>query len=83
MPYLNTSHDISVVYRRGRVIQIETNAPETLTKQGVSPDSTLGQIRSKLGRLSIVSFGQGIPDPDYADHAAHYYDDVRHGLALS
>lgn len=76
------NHYLSVIYKHGKVIQIETDAPQFMTAQGISAKSTLDQIRSKSGKWNIVSFGQDDPDPDIAEHAQHFYDDVPQGLAF-
>ena len=76
------NHYLSVIYKHGKVIQIETDAPRFRTAQGISAASALGQIRRKSGKWRIVSFGQNDPDPDIAEHAQHFYDDMRQGLAF-
>ena len=82
VPKSDKDHYLSVIYKHGRVIQIETDSPQFRTPQGITANSSLGQIRSNLGRLPIVSFGQDDPDPDAAEHAQHFYDDVATGLAF-
>jgi hypothetical protein len=77
----------SAIFRKNRVIQLETNSPRFVTPHGLSVRSNLGYIRRVLGKMRVISFGLNDPDPDAADHAAHYhaahyYDSVARGLAF-
>lgn len=73
---------ISAVYEHNRVIQLETNSPRFSTSRGVSAFSTLEQIRKVFKDMRVVSFGTSNSDPDVAEHAAHYYDSTKQGIAF-
>lgn len=73
---------IGVIFRKDKAIQIETNSSQYVTSQGISAQSNLGQIRKKLGRLKVISFGLNDSDPEVAEHASHYWDDVKRGIAF-
>lgn len=74
--------DISAIFRFGKVIQIATTSGHYITPQGISVNSSLGTIRKRLGNMRVVSFGEKHPDPEVAEHAIHYYDDIKRGLAF-
>lgn len=73
----------SAVFRRGRVVQLETDSPRFSTPHGVSTRSNLGYIRKVFGQMRVISFGMNDPDPDVAEHAVHFYDSRRRGIAFA
>lgn len=73
---------ISAVFAQGRVVQIETNSPLFKTSHSISVRSNLSRIRKVLGNMKVISYGMNDPDPDIAEHAAHFYDSPKLGIAF-
>ena len=78
----NLNSSTSAVFKRGRVVQLETDSPRFVTPHGVSIRSNLGYIRRVFGKMRQLSFGRNDPDPEVANHAANYLDAVRRGVAF-
>jgi len=70
-----------VLYRAGRVVQIEFNDPKYKTAAGVSIDSTLAQFRRSHPRPSVRALTYD--DGEGSGFVGYYYDDVRGGIAFS
>lgn len=73
---------LGVVYRRGRVLQIETNSALYKTPHQVSVESNLGYIRKVFGKMRLISYGSENKNPEIAEHAMHYYDSPARGIAF-
>ena len=71
----------NVIYRAGRVVQIEFNDPKYKTADEISIESTLAQFRAKHIRPRVWAFTYD--DGEGSGFVGYYYDDVREGIALS
>lgn len=70
-----------VIYRRGRVVQIEFNDPKYKTAAGVSVASTLAEFRAQHKRPRARAFVYD--DREGSGFVGYYYDDVAGGIAFS
>lgn len=66
-----------MVYRRGRVVQIETNNPANVAAGNISVASSFADVRALFAGLTVSGVSLG-------DEAETYYaDGVRSGIAFS
>lgn len=78
----NPNRYINATFKRGRVVQLESDSPRFVTPHSVSIRSNLGYIRRVFGTLRLFSFGRDDPDPEVAGHAANFLDSVARGIAF-
>lgn len=70
-----------VLYRAGRVVQIEFNDPKYKTATGISIESTLTEFRAQYKRPAVRAYVYD--DGEGSGFVGYYYDSVRGGLAFS
>lgn len=70
---------ISILYERGKVIQIETIYPRFRTKEGVGRDSSWRVVNKYYGPLRVFSIGPKKEDPE---HVFNYYVSSKRGIAF-
>jgi hypothetical protein len=68
-----------VIYKNGKVAQIEYNSPHFVTARGISTRSSLQRFRARHRRLQTraYSYTEG-----GGGHVEYYYDHLRHGICF-
>lgn len=81
----NGGHTLWVVSQRDKVIQIEFNSPRIATTDGLTPRSTLAQVRRRYPALSVrlyfLKYAGGFDSHLPTD--GYYLDDERRGIAFT
>ncbi|BCM93833.1 hypothetical protein IAD21_05724 [Abditibacteriota bacterium] len=72
--------NLTVIYRAGKVVQIEFNSPAFRTSKGISVTSSLRDFRRTYGPLKPYAYGM---DLDEGGYVAYYYDSAANGIASS
>ena len=72
--------NLTVIYRKNRVVQIEFNSPAFRTSRGISVASSLSDFRRAYGPAKAKAFGM---DLDEGGYVAYYFDNSKRGIAFS
>jgi hypothetical protein len=76
--YRKSPNTLEVIYRGGRVVQIEMTSPAFKTDQGVSTATPLHLVRKVHPKMTMTRlvYSKG------NQRRQHYYDDIRRGIAF-
>ena len=85
--WYGSGHELTVISERDKVIQIGFNSPRLTTTDGLSPKSTLAQVRRRYPLLTVQAYtllhfseGDGRYRPGLS---AYYLDNVHEGIAFA
>ncbi len=67
---------VSVLYRDGKVAQIEVSSASFATREGLSTESNFAQFHQAYGPLKVTSY-------NYGDAVGTYYDSGAKGIAIT
>ncbi|RYX81280.1 hypothetical protein EON83_24850 [bacterium] len=73
--------NLVVIYRAGKVVQIEFNSPAFRTSKGISLKSSLQDFRRAYGSPKAQALA--MLDEGGGGYVAYYYDSVANGIAFS
>jgi len=72
-------HKLEVIYKAGRVVQVEATSPVFVTSSGTSTRSTLSYLTDKHPTFRVLDYGYS--DKDGGGWHNYYFVDVRKGIS--
>ncbi len=74
---------VEVIYQSGKVVQIETNSPQFVTRDGISVGDHPNRVAAKYLPLHGSGYLYGPPNPDTGIGYNRYYEDsIKRGIAF-
>lgn len=72
---------VIVIYKKDKVVQVETSSPKFSTVGGFSTKNNIGQARRLFGHLKTARYG--VEAPEGGGYIEYYYDSVERGVAFA